>query len=150
MQVSSIFLETAKNEKEHAKIWFKLLRRGDVPGAMANLNDAADGEAYERTDMYAEFARVADEEGFFDIAEKFRQVGAIEKEHEERYRKLIGNIEGRIAFSRDGDRALICGNCGHIVIGAEALARPASRRDKPTGLRSRLVNLKHDLSVRIY
>ena len=120
VQISNIFLETAKNEKEHAKIWFKLLHDGDIPDTMANLNDAADGEAYEWTDMYAEFARVADEEGFTDIAEKFRQVGAIEKEHEERYRKLIGNIEGGIVFSRDGDRTWICSNCGHIVIGPEA------------------------------
>jgi len=120
VQISNIFLETSRNEKEHAKIWFKLLHGGAVPDTMTNLNDAADGENYEWTDMYDEFAKVADEEGFTEIAEKFRQVGAIEKEHEERYRKLIGNIEGGLVFSRDGDRTWICGNCGHIVIGKEA------------------------------
>ena len=120
VQISNIFLETSKNEKEHAKIWFKLLHGGDVPDTMTNLNDAADGENYEWTDMYDEFAKVADEEGFTEIAEKFRQVGAIEKEHEERYRKLIGNIEDGLVFSRDGDRTWICSNCGHIVIGKEA------------------------------
>ena len=120
VQISNIFLETSKNEKEHAKMWFKLLHDGDVPDTLTNLNDAADGENYEWTDMYDEFAKVADEEGFTEIAEKFRQVGAIEKEHEERYRKLIGNIEGGLVFSRDGDRTWICGNCGHIVIGPEA------------------------------
>ncbi len=120
VQISNIFLETSRNEKEHAKIWFKILHGGAVPDTMTNLNDAADGENYEWTDMYDEFAKVADEEGFTEIAEKFRQVGAIEKEHEERYRKLIGNIEGGLVFSRDGDRTWICGNCGHIVIGKEA------------------------------
>ena len=120
VQISNIFLETAKNEKEHAKIWFKILHDGDVPDTMTNLNDAADGENYEWTDMYDEFAKVADEEGFTEIAEKFRMVGAIEKHHEERYRKMIGNIEEGIVFSRDGDRTWICSNCGHIVIGKEA------------------------------
>ena len=120
VQISNIFLETARNEKEHAKIWFKLLHDGDIPDTMTNLNDAADGENYEWTDMYDEFAKVADEEGFTEIAAKFRMVAAIEKEHEDRYRKLIGNIEGGIVFSRDGDRTWICSNCGHIVIGSEA------------------------------
>ena len=120
VQISNIFLETARNEKEHAKIWFKILHDGDVPDTMTNLNDAADGENYEWTDMYDEFAKVADEEGFTEIAEKFRMVGAIEKEHEERYRKLIGNIEGGLVFSREGDRTWICSNCGHIVIGSKA------------------------------
>ena len=119
VQISNIFLETSKNEKEHAKMWFKLLHDGAVPDTLTNLNDAADGENYEWTDMYEEFAKTAEEEGFADIAEKFRMVGAIEKEHEERYRKLIGNIEGGLVFSRDGDRTWICGNCGHIVIGKE-------------------------------
>ena len=120
VQISEIFLETSRNEKEHAKIWFKYLHDGAVPDTMANLNDAADGENYEWTDMYDEFAKVADEEGFAEIAERFRQVGAIEKHHEERYRKLIGNIEEGIVFSRDGDRTWICRNCGHIVIGSAA------------------------------
>ena len=120
VQISEIFLETSRNEKEHAKIWFKYLHDGAVPDTMTNLNDAADGEAYEWTDMYDEFAKTADEEGFTEIAERFRQVGAIEKHHEERYRKLIGNIEEGIVFSRDGDRTWICRNCGHIVIGPYA------------------------------
>ena len=120
VQISNIFLETARNEKEHAKIWFKYLHDGAVPDTMTNLEDAADGENYEWTDMYDEFAKVADEEGFTELAERFRQVGEIERHHEERYRKLIGNIEGGIVFSRDGDRTWICGNCGHIVIGKEA------------------------------
>ena len=120
VQISEIFLETSRNEKEHAKIWFKYLHDGAVPGTMDNLNDAADGENYEWTDMYDEFAKVAEEEGFTEIAERFRQVGAIEKHHEERYRKLIGNIEEGIVFSRDGDRTWICRNCGHVVIGPEA------------------------------
>jgi len=120
VQISNIFLETARNEKEHAKIWFKLLHDGDIPDTMTNLNDAADGENYEWTDMYDEFAKVADEEGFTEIAAKFRMVAAIEKEHEDRYRKLIGNIEGGLVFSRDGDRTWICNNCGHIVIGSSA------------------------------
>ena len=120
VQIANIFLETSKNEKEHAKIWFKYLHDGAVPDTIANLNDAADGENYEWTDMYDEFAKVADEEGFKEIAAKFRMVGAIEKEHEERYRKLIGNIEGGLVFSREGDRTWICSNCGHIVIGKEA------------------------------
>ena len=120
VQIANIFLETSKNEKEHAKIWFKYLHDGAVPDTIANLNDAADGENYEWTDMYDEFAKVADEEGFKEIAAKFRMVGAIEKHHEERYRQLIGNIEGGLVFSRDGDRTWICGNCGHIVIGSKA------------------------------
>ena len=119
-QVAEMFLETARNEKEHAKIWFKYLHEGDIPGTVANLNDAADGENYEWTDMYAEFAKVAEEEGFVEIAERFRQVGDIEKHHEDRYRAFIGNIEQGIVFSRDGDRTWICRNCGHIVIGREA------------------------------
>lgn len=120
VQISNIFLETSKNEKEHAKLWFKYLHDGDVPDTITNLNDAADGENYEWTDMYDEFAKVAEEEGFTEIAAKFRMVGAIEKHHEERYRQLIGNIEGGLVFSRDGDRTWICSNCGHIVIGKEA------------------------------
>ena len=120
VQISEIFLETSRNEKEHAKIWFKYLHEGGVPDTVTNLQDAADGENYEWTDMYDEFAKVADEEGFTEIAEKFRMVGAIEKHHEERYRQLIGNIEDGIVFSRDGDRTWICRNCGHIVIGREA------------------------------
>ncbi|MGM9680997.1 MAG: rubrerythrin [Eubacteriales bacterium] len=119
-QIAAIFEETAKNEKEHAKIWFKLLHDGDIPATLDNLADAAAGENYEWTDMYAEFAKQAKEEGFTRIAYLFEAVGKIEKEHEERYRKLISNIEEGIVFSRDGDRIWQCSNCGHIVIGKSA------------------------------
>ena len=120
VQIGNLFEETAHNEKEHAKIWFKLLHDGAVPGTMDNLKDAAAGENYEWTDMYAGFAKDAEEEGFDDIARLFRGVAAIEKEHEERYRKLLANIEGGIVFSRDGDTIWKCGNCGHIVVGKKA------------------------------
>ena len=120
VQISKIFEETADNEKEHAKIWFKYLHDGKVPGTIANLNDAADGEYFEWTDMYARMAAEARAEGFTEIAEKFEQVGAIEKEHEERYRKLLQNIEDGLVFSRDGDCIWQCSNCGHIVIGPKA------------------------------
>lgn len=120
VQIGKIFEETSKNEKEHAKIWFKLLHDGEVPDTMANLNDAASGENYEWTDMYASFAKDAREEGFEHIAFLFEQVAKIEKEHEERYRKLIANIEGGLVFSRDGDRIWQCSNCGHIVVGKAA------------------------------
>ena len=119
-QIADIFLETADNEKEHAKMWFKLLHGGAIPGTVENLKDAAAGENYEWTDMYEEFARVAREEGFEDIAKSFEMVGAIEKTHEERYRKLLENVEGGLVFSRDGDMIWECANCGHIHIGKEA------------------------------
>lgn len=119
-QIADIFLETANNEKEHAKMWFKLLHGGAIPGTVENLKDAAAGENYEWTDMYEEFARVAREEGFEDIAKSFEMVGAIEKTHEERYRKLLENVEGGLVFSRDGDMIWECANCGHIHIGKEA------------------------------
>ena len=119
-QIAAIFEETANNEKEHAKMWFKELHGGEIPDTMANLLDAAEGENYEWTDMYSEFAKVAREEGFTRIAYLFEGVAAIEKEHEERYRKLIENIEGGLVFSRDGDKIWKCRNCGHIVIGKEA------------------------------
>lgn len=120
VQISKIFEETAANEKEHAKIWFKLLHGGAVPSTVENLEDAANGENYEWTDMYAQFAREAREEGFDDIADKFEMVGAIEKEHENRYRKLLKNIQDAVVFSRDGDQIWQCSNCGHIVIGKQA------------------------------
>lgn len=120
VQIGQLFEETADNEKEHAKIWFKLLHGGDMPGTVENLKDAAAGENYEWTDMYAEFAREAREEGFNRIAYLFEAVGAIEKEHEARYRKLLDNIEGGLVFSRDGDTIWKCANCGHIVIGPKA------------------------------
>ena len=102
-QIAAIFEETANNEKEHAKMWFKELNGGEIPSTMDNLAAAADGENYEWTDMYAEFARVAEEEGFTAIANKFRAVGEIEKHHEERYRKLLKNIEDEVVFSKDED-----------------------------------------------
>ena len=119
-QIAALFTETAENEKEHAKIWFKLLHDGAVPDTMANLADAAAGERYEWTDMYATFAREAKEEGFDHIAFLFEQVAKIEKEHEERYRRLLANIEEGIVFSRDGDTIWKCRNCSHIVIGKQA------------------------------
>ena len=118
-QIAAIFAETAANEKEHAKLWFKLLH-GGIPSTLENLADAANGENYEWTDMYAEFAKVAREEGFDHIATLFDGVAAIEKEHEERYRKLIANIEGGLVFSRDGDVIWQCANCGHICVGKKA------------------------------
>ena len=120
VQIGKLFEETAANEKEHAKIWFKLLHGGDMPSTEVNLADAADGENYEWTDMYATFAQEAREEGFADIAFLFEKVGAIEKIHEERYRKLLGNIKEGVVFSRDEDMIWECGNCGHIVIGKKA------------------------------
>jgi rubrerythrin len=119
-QIGAIFRETADNEKEHAKIWFKLLHGDDVPDTVTNLKDAAGGENYEWTDMYAGFAKTAQEEGFDHIAALFKMVGAIEKEHEERYRKLLANITGGLVFSRDGDVLWQCANCGHIIIGKKA------------------------------
>ncbi|MGM9630251.1 rubrerythrin [Butyricicoccus sp.] len=119
-QIAALFLETAENEKEHAKIWFKLLHDGAIPDTIANLKDAAAGENYEWTDMYATFAKEAHEEGFEDIAFLFEQVGAIEKEHEERYLKLLANVENGVVFSREGDTIWKCRNCGHIVVGKQA------------------------------
>ena len=119
-QIAAIFTETANNEKEHAKLWFKLLHDGDVPNTEANLADAAAGENYEWTEMYAEFAKIAKEEGFDRIAYLFEAVGKIEKEHEERYRKLLENVKGGLVFSKDGDMVWVCRNCGHIHIGKSA------------------------------
>ena len=121
-QIAAIFEETALNEKEHAKIWFKLLNGGDVPSTLENLNAAAAGENFEWTDMYAGFAKTAREEGFNHIAYLFEEVGKIEKEHEERYKKLIENLQDGLVFSRDGDKIWKCRNCGHIVVGKEAPA----------------------------
>ena len=119
-QIASLFEETAGNEKEHAKLWFKYLHGGDFAPTMDNLVDAASGEHYEWTDMYAQMAKEAKEEGFDEIARKFELVAAIEKHHEERYLKLLQNIKDGIVFSRDGDRIWKCRNCGHIVIGKKA------------------------------
>ena len=121
-QIAAIFEETANNEKEHAKMWFKELHDGKIPSTLENLNDAANGENYEWTDMYDNFAKVAREEGFTRIALLFEGVAKIEKEHEERYRKLIANIEDGLVFSKDGDTIWKCRNCGHIVIGKKAPA----------------------------
>ena len=120
VQIANIFEETAANEKEHAKIWFKLLHDGAVPSTIENLKDAADGENYEWTDMYAKFAPDARAEGFDKIATLFDEVGKIEREHEERYRKLLANIEGGLVFSKDNDTIWQCSNCGHIVVGKKA------------------------------
>jgi len=120
VQIAKIFEETADNEKEHAKIWFKLLHGGEMAETPANLADAAAGENYEWTDMYAGFAKEAEEEGFTQIAALFKMVAAIEKEHEERYRKLLANIEDEVVFSKDHDVIWQCSNCGHIVIGKKA------------------------------
>lgn len=121
-QIAAIFEETANNEKEHAKLWFKLLNGGDISGTMDNLRAAAEGENYEWTDMYAHMAEEADAEGFPQIAARFRAVAAVEKHHEERYRRLLKNIEDGIVFSRDGDAIWICRNCGHVVVGKKAPA----------------------------
>lgn len=118
-QIAALFLETANNEKEHAKIWFKLLHDG-IADTATNLKDAAAGENYEWTDMYAGFAETAKEEGFDKIAMLFEKVGAIEKEHEQRYLKLLSNVEGGLVFSKDGDTIWQCANCGHLHIGPKA------------------------------
>lgn len=119
-QIAAIFEETANNEKEHAKIWFKLLQGGEIKSTLENLEVAAEGENYEWTDMYDRMAKEAKEEEFDHIAYLFEAVGKIEKEHEARYKKLIENVEGGVVFSRDGDRIWKCRNCGHIVIGKSA------------------------------
>ena len=119
VQIANIFEETAANEKEHAKMWFKLLK-GGIGTTAENLADAAAGENYEWTDMYATFAKEAREEGFDEIATLFEGVAAIEKEHEERYRKLLENVEKGLVFSKDGDTIWQCSNCGHICIGKQA------------------------------
>ena len=119
-QIAALFLETANNEKEHAKIWFKLLHGGEMPDTMANLKDAADGENYEWTDMYAKMAVEAREEGFDHIAFLFEKVGEIEKHHEERYLQLLKNIEEGQVFEREEEVAWVCQECGHIHFGKKA------------------------------
>ena len=119
-QIAAIFEETANNEKEHAKMWFKLINGGSISDTLDNLYDAANGENYEWTEMYDEFAKVAEEEGFNHIAFLFKEVAKIEKEHEERYKKLIKNIEEGVVFTNDGDTIWICRNCGHVHIGQKA------------------------------
>ena len=119
-QIAAIFEETAQNEKEHAKIWFKLLNGGDIPTTEENLKAAAEGENFEWTDMYERMAKEAREEGFNDIAYLFSAVGQIEKEHEARYLALLKNVKDGLVFSKDGDKIWKCRNCGHIVVGKEA------------------------------
>ena len=120
-QIAAIFEETANNEKEHAKLWFKELHNGDIPSTLENLKDAADGENYEWTDMYKEFAKTAKEEGFNRIAYLFEEVAKIEKEHEERYLTLLKNIEDDSVFHKNEDKIWICRNCGHVYIGKDAV-----------------------------
>lgn len=119
-QIAAIFLETAENEKEHAKMWYKFLNGGEINSTAENLKDAAAGENYEWTSMYADFAKTAHEEGFEDIAKKFEGVAKVEKEHEERYKKLLDNVTKELVFSKDGEKIWQCRNCGHICIGKEA------------------------------
>jgi rubrerythrin len=119
-QIAAAFSESAENEKEHAKIWFKILHDNKIPDTVVNLKDAASGENEEWMSMYPSFAKTAEEEGFASVAALFRMVGAIEKHHEERYRKLLGNIEKSLVFSRDGDQVWVCRNCGHVHIGKAA------------------------------
>lgn len=120
VQIANLFEETANNEKEHAKIWFKLLHGGDIPSTEENLIDAAAGENYEWTDMYEGFAKTAEEEGFPELAAKFRLVAAIEKHHEERYRALLRNVETAEVFAKSEVKVWECRNCGHIVVGTSA------------------------------
>jgi len=120
-QIAAIFEETSRNEKEHAKLWFKYLHGGAVPKTIENLKDAANGENYEWTDMYAEFSKTAKEEGFDELATLFEEVGKIEKEHEERYLTLLKNIEDDRVFKKDGEKMWICRNCGHVYFGTKAV-----------------------------
>ena len=119
-QIAAIFQETADNEKEHAKIWFKLLNGGEIGTTAENLKAAADGENYEWTDMYAEFAKIAEEEGYDEIAKMFTNVANVEKEHEQRYLKLLQNIENKEVFDKEESTVWICRNCGHIHVGKSA------------------------------
>lgn len=130
-QIAAIFEETAANEKEHAKLWFKLLQGGDIPDTVTNLKDAASGENYEWTDMYKGFAETADKEGFPEIASTMRMIAKVEKAHEERYRKLLDNLDKDIVF-KDGENTVwVCRNCGYIYIGKEAPEQcPACKHPK--------------------
>lgn len=119
-QIAEIFEETANNEKEHAKLWFKLLNNNSIPSTAENLKSAAEGENFEWTDMYDRMAKEAREEGFDRIAFLFESVGKIEKEHEARYKKLLENVENGLVFSKEEDKIWVCRNCGHIVIGKNA------------------------------
>ncbi len=121
-QIADIFEETANNEKEHAKLWFKQLHGGDIPDTLTNLKDAASGENYEWTEMYKEFSETAKEEGFTEIAKLFEMVGDIEKHHEERYMKLVDNIDNNLVFEKGEEKVWICRNCGHVYVGKKAPA----------------------------
>ncbi len=120
-QIAAIFEETANNEKEHAKLWFKELHEGNIPSTEENLEDAANGENYEWTEMYKEFAKTAKEEGFDRIAYLFEEVAKIEKEHEDRYLTLLNNVKEDKVFHKNGDKMWICRNCGHVYTGENAL-----------------------------
>ena len=120
-QIAALFLKTAENEKEHEKLWFKELHAG-MPDTAANLLDAAEGENYEWTDMYENFAKTAEEEGFKALAAKFRMVAAIEKHHEERYRALLSNVETAQVFEKSEVKIWECRNCGHLIVGTKAPA----------------------------
>ena len=120
VQIGNLFEETDANERAHAKIWFELLHEGEIPKTEINLKDAASGEHFEWADMYAGFAKEARKEGFEQIAKLFEGVAAIEKMHEERFRRLLKNVERKVVFSKDGECMWECLNCGHIVIGKEA------------------------------
>ncbi len=119
-QIAAFFLETADNEKEHAKLWFKALHGGAIPSTIENLSDAAAGENYEWTDMYEKMAREAREEGFEAIARQMEGVAKIEKHHEERYRQLLANIEDGKVFEREEEKVWVCRNCGHVHVGVKA------------------------------
>ena len=119
-QIAEIFEITANNEKEHAKLWFKYLNGGKINSTSENLKDAANGENYEWTSMYKEFAEVAEQEGFKEIAQKKRLVAKVEEEHEKRYLKLLKNVDEDIVFKKDGEVVWVCRNCGHIHVGKEA------------------------------
>ena len=119
-QIAAIFEETANNEKEHAKMWFNLMCGGEIQDTISNLRDAANGENYEWTDMYAEFAKIAQEEGYDEIAKMFTNVANVEKEHEQRYLKLLQNIENKEVFDKEESTVWICRNCGHIHVGKSA------------------------------
>ena len=120
VQIAALFEETAKNEQEHAKLWYKYLNGNKINGTAQNLKDAAEGENFEWTNMYDRMAKEAREEGFDEIADQFEGVAAIEKHHEERYLKLLKNVEEKQVFSKDGDCIWQCSNCGHIVVGKQA------------------------------
>ncbi len=131
-QIAAFFDETSRNEKEHAKLWFKHLHGGKVPTTTQNLKDAAEGENYEHSDMYKRMAQEAREEGFNEIADEFEGVAGVEKEHEKRYLKLLENIETGLVFKREEDKVWLCRNCGHVYVGKEALELcPVCKHEKP-------------------